>query len=92
MIIRSDWHIHSEYSPDSNSKIDDILKTAKKENKTSEAEKFLNEYLTAIEKYVSKPVYDRKLADRDTFRICCGIRIPLASCGPLRSPQKRQSL
>lgn len=27
-----DSHIHSEYSPDSNSKIDDILKYAKKEN------------------------------------------------------------
>ena len=27
-----DSHIHSEYSPDSNSKIDDILKTAQKEN------------------------------------------------------------
>ena len=31
-MIHSDFHIHSEYSPDSNSKIDDILKTARKRN------------------------------------------------------------
>ena len=31
-MLKMDSHIHSEYSPDSNSKIDDILKTAKKEN------------------------------------------------------------
>ena len=31
-MLKMDSHIHSEYSPDSNSKIDDILKTAQKEN------------------------------------------------------------
>ena len=31
-MLKMDSHIHSEYSPDSNSKIDDILKTAKKRN------------------------------------------------------------
>lgn len=31
-MLKMDSHIHSEYSPDSNSKIDDILKKAKKEN------------------------------------------------------------
>ena len=31
-MLKMDSHIHSEYSPDSSSKIDDILKTAKKEN------------------------------------------------------------
>ncbi len=30
MMLKMDSHIHSEYSPDSNSKIDDILKTAEK--------------------------------------------------------------
>ena len=29
-MLKMDSHIHSEYSPDSNSKIDDILKTAEK--------------------------------------------------------------
>ena len=31
-MLKMDSHIHSEYSPDSSSKIDDILKVAKKEN------------------------------------------------------------
>ena len=31
-MLKMDSHIHSEYSPDSSSRIDDILKTAKKEN------------------------------------------------------------
>lgn len=31
-MLKMDSHIHSEYSPDSNSKIDDIIKVAKKEN------------------------------------------------------------
>ena len=31
-MLKMDSHIHSEYSPDSSSKIDDILKTAQKEN------------------------------------------------------------
>ena len=31
-MLKMDSHIHSEYSPDSNSKIDDILKTARKRN------------------------------------------------------------
>ena len=31
-MLKMDSHIHSEYSPDSNSKIDDILKTAKNRN------------------------------------------------------------
>ena len=31
-MLKMDSHIHSEYSPDSHSKIDDILKSAKKEN------------------------------------------------------------
>ena len=31
-MLKMDSHIHSEYSPDSKSKIDDILKTAQKEN------------------------------------------------------------
>ena len=31
-MLKMDSHIHSEYSPDSNSKIDDILKTAEKRN------------------------------------------------------------
>lgn len=31
-MLKMDSHIHSEYSPDSNSKIDDILKIAKREN------------------------------------------------------------
>ena len=30
-MLKMDSHIHSEYSPDSSSKIDDILKVAKKE-------------------------------------------------------------
>ena len=31
-MLKMDSHIHSEYSPDSNSKIDDILKTARSRN------------------------------------------------------------
>ena len=31
-MLKMDSHIHSEYSPDSHSKIDDILKVAKNEN------------------------------------------------------------
>ena len=31
-MLKMDSHIHSEYSPDSHAKIDDILKTAKSEN------------------------------------------------------------
>ena len=31
-MLKMDSHIHSEYSSDSHSKIDDILKVAKKEN------------------------------------------------------------
>ena len=31
-MLKMDSHIHSEYSPDSHSKIDDILRTAQKEN------------------------------------------------------------
>ena len=31
-MLKMDSHIHSEYSPDSNSKIDDILKVAKQKN------------------------------------------------------------
>ena len=31
-MLKMDSHIHSEYSPDSQSKIDDIIKVAQKEN------------------------------------------------------------
>ena len=55
-MLKMDSHIHSEYSPDSNSKIDDILKTASMNyvqdwsNTNNEVETPSNVLLTQIEK------------------------------------------